>query len=495
MRNTNHEVTKHTKDARSRTTTYNAEPAEHAETAEPGVAVRNARRGRMFLPSCFRAFVVAFALVLAGAAFGQAGAPTLFEGARLIAGDGRAPIENSAILVENGSILRVGKRGIAVPRYTRRVDLTGKTIIPGLVLAHGHVGYLKGTTFAADNYTRGNLIDHLNRYLYYGVVAMMSTGTDPGDLPYQIRNEAHPGALFRTAGRGLAAPDASTGNLAMRGVAYGVTTEDDARRDVRELAAKRPDFVKIWVDDRNGAVKKLSPALYRAIIDEAHKHNLRVMAHVFYLTDARDLVDAGVDGFLHLVRDEEMDDALVTKMKAKQVFVTPNLSTSEAGTYTGKPAWLDEPALAETAGSDLLAKVAGVYAARAGGQPRTAASSSYSRQQRSLARLNAAGVTIALGDDTGIENTFYGYGEHRELELMVAAGMTPMQVIVAATRAPAELLHLTRLGTVAPGKSADFIVLDANPLENIANTRKISAVYQRGQAIDRAAMRKSWTQK
>jgi imidazolonepropionase-like amidohydrolase len=456
----------------------------------PGDVATPSKRAGLVLLGCLAVGV----LVAAVSSFAQPAAPTLFEGARLITGDGRAPIEDSAILVENGSVVRVARRGaIALPANARRVDLAGKTIIPGLVLAHGHIGYLKGTTFAAENYTRDNLLDHLNRYLYYGVVGMMSTGTDPGELPYQIRNEPHPGALFRTAGRGLAAPDASTGNLAMRGVAYGVTTEEEARRDVRELAAKKPDFVKIWVDDRNGAVKKLSPALYRAIIDEAHRHNLRVMVHVYYLADARDLVDAGADGFLHLVRDEEMDDALVSAMKAKHVFVTPNLSTSEAGTYSAMPAWLDEPSLAESATPDMIKKVAELYAARSTGQPRTAAVSSYAKQQRSVARLNAAGVTIALGDDTGIENTFYGYGDHRELELMVAAGMTPMQVIVAATRTSAELLRLNRLGTVAPGKSADFIVLDANPLDNIANTRKIAAVYQRGQEVDRARLRATWS--
>jgi imidazolonepropionase-like amidohydrolase len=423
----------------------------------------------------------------------QAGpSATLFEGARLIIGDGRA-IESGSVLVEGGTITRVGtSASVAAPKNTIRVDLTGKTIMPGIVLAHGHIGYLKGTTFERENYTRDNIIDQLKRYLYYGVVAMMSTGTDPGDLPYALRNQQHPGALFRTAGRGLAAPDASTGNLAMRSVPYGVTTEDEARRDVRELSAKKPDAIKIWVDDRNGTVKKLSPSLYRAIIDEAHKHNLRVIVHVYYLADARDLVEAGADGFLHLVRDEEMDDALVARMKAKHVFVTPNLSTSEAGTYGGKPAWLDDPLLAESASAPMIKKVADVYATRAGGAPRTAATASYQKQQRSVARLNAAGVTIALGDDTGIENTFYGYGEHHELELMVAAGMTPMQAIIAATRTSAELLKLDRLGTLASGKSADFIVLDANPLDNIGNTKKISKVYQRGQEVDRAALRADW---
>jgi imidazolonepropionase-like amidohydrolase len=422
-----------------------------------------------------------------------AGAGVLFEGARIIVGDSGPPIENGAFLVDQDRITRVGKKGeFQIPRGAMRVNLTGKTVMPALVNLHGHVGFQKGLTYAAENYTRENVMDHLNRYAYYGVGLVMSTGTDPGNLSYQLRDESHPGALLRTAGRGLAAPNAGPGAQAMRGVPYGVTTGEDGRRAVRELAAQKADFVKIWVDDRNGTVKKLSPALYKAIIDEAHKHNLRVMAHVFYLTDAHDLARSGVDGFLHLVRDEEMDDQLVALMKERRMFVTPNLSLSERATYAEKPAWLDDPFLAESVTRDVIKRLSETFINRS---PAALARSrdSYAKQQRSLRKLNAAGVTIALGDDSGVQDNFYGYAEHRELELMINAGMTPAQVIAASTSVPARLLNLGQMGTLQAGKNADFIVLDANPLDNIANTRKISRIYLRGKEVDRSALRAAWT--
>jgi imidazolonepropionase-like amidohydrolase len=291
-------------------------------------------------------------------------------------------------------------------------------------------------------------------------------------------------------------PNAGPGGAAMRDAAYGVTTEEQARTYVRELASKKPDQVKIWVDDRGGSVPKLTPDLYRAIIDEAHKHDLRVMAHVFYLADARDLVEAGVDGFLHSVRDAEMDDALVARMKQRNVYITPNLSINGRGVASQPTPWFDDPILAEVFSPAAIARVrpgaAQNAAAGRGGAANPGQPSSYEMQIRSLAKLNKAGVTIALGDDSGIQNSFPGYAALQQLERMAESGMTPQQVLVAATRTAAEVLRLTDMGTIAPGKSASFVVLDANPLDHLANARKISRVYMRGVEVDRAALRAQW---
>ncbi len=456
---------------------------------------------------CFT-YLLTFVLTTAAPAIAQT---TLYEGATLIRGDGTPAIEDSAFIVQNGTITRVGRaEDVRAPAGATRVDLTGKTVMPTLIDIHTHTGFQKGATYVPQNYGRDTIIGDLNRALWFGVSAVVSEGIDPGDAAFRIREDqaagtdrkaVRPGsaasrvasatrsggARLFTAGRGMGAPNAGPGADTYRGIAYDITTPDEGRRAVRELAAQKVDFIKIWVDDRNGRAPELSPPLYRAIIDEAHKHGIRVHAHVFYLVDAKGLVDAGIDGFTHLVRDKDMDDELVQAIVRRRVVIMPTLQNAERGRNTAPPpslaAWLNGPAR-DAIGAPLVERVLAAYSGRTAAQA-SAARERYAILQRSLKKLSDAGARIVLGGDTGLQDDPFGFAEHRELELMVEAGMTPMQAIVAATSRGADYLRLKDTGILAPGKRADLLVLDGNPLDDITNTRRIAQVFLRGRAVSR----------
>jgi imidazolonepropionase-like amidohydrolase len=436
------------------------------------------------------AFLILTAL-LAGCGPEQSSDPVvsaiLFEGATLLVGDNTAPIENSAFVMWNQKITSVGKKGeIQPPSGAFRVDLTGKTVMPALIDMHSHLGYtvVKTNETTKETYTRENLVDHLQRYAYYGIAATLSLGVDRGELPYDVRREPVLGAaLFLTAGRGIALPGMGPGADYRKDAAYGVTTEDEAIRVVQSLAARRVNFVKFWVDDRNGTVKKLPPPVYRAIIDEAHRNKLKAIAHIYYLADAKELMRSGVDGFAHGVRDRDIDEEFMTLLKQRTVFFTPNLPDRPMTEET-------LPLIAETLPPGQMQRIRDEMA-KVDSKARKTQLDFFNIQARNLKKINDAGVArIGFGTDSGVS---VGWTAHVEMADMVAAGMTPAQVITAATKTSAELLELSQLGTLAPGKSADFIVLDANPLENITNTRKISEVYIRGRQIDRATLKEAWT--
>lgn len=422
------------------------------------------------------------------------GTPSLlFEGARLIVGDTSSPIEHSAFIVEGGTIGQVGRQGeIDPPAGATRVDLTGKTVMPALVSTHVHVGLLDGTSFGPEHYTREQLVDHLQRYAYYGLAAVLSAGTDVGSLAFEVKKEQpQHAARLLTAGRGMAAPDGGPGIPSIAKTSFPISSAEEGRKRVQELAAQGADAVKIWVDDRNGRVKKLTPEIYRPIIDEARRHGMMTVAHVYDLKDAHELVDAGIHGFMHLVRDEVMDDQLIAKMKARHVFAAANIGGSHRAALSEIP-----PDTVDLLSQSVPASVVEQFRAGfANRDPKAlaAARATYDKMERSLAKLNAAGVTIVLGGDTGIPGAWHGWAEQYELERMVVAGMAPAQVIVAATSAAARVLRLNELGTLATGKSADFLVLDADPLQNINNRSRLSAVYLRGRPLDRAALRARWT--
>ena len=424
-------------------------------------------------------------------------AATLFENARVIVDARQAPLENASLLVDRGRVSKVGKKGsFKIPGGATRVDLAGKTVMPALIDPHVHLGYQKDATYSVNNFTHENAIDQLNRYAYVGVAAVLSMGTDIGNLPFQVREDQDAGkvggALWFTAGRGMAAPNAGPGNAELKPSAYALNTPDEARQAVREQIARHVAVIKVWVDDRNGTVAKTPPEIYSAIIDEAHRLGTRVVAHVYYLDDAKGLLRDGVDAFAHLVRDREMDDETIALIKQRGVYVMPNLGLAESRTYVNPPAWLDEPLFKETTPPEIAERIRAQYTGRPA--PATeAAKTTYRVMQRNLAKLNAAGVQIGFGADSGaVPDYFHGFNTHRELQLMVEAGMTPAQALTAVTAGSAAFLKMDDHGTLAPGKAADFLVLDGNPLEDISNTRKIARVYRKGQEVDRAALRASF---
>ncbi len=423
-------------------------------------------------------------LIAACSPGGESSSAVLYEGALLIVGDRTAPIANSAFLVEDGRFAAVGSAGaVDAPAGAARVDLSGKTVMPAIVDGHVHLGYadVAAMTDTPANYSRDNIVEHLERLAYHGVAAALSMGLDREEAS-GLREETIPGAaLFRMAGAGIAMPDAGPGAADRRDVPYGVTTEAEARAAVQELAAAGVDIVKVWVDDRNGTVEKLTPPLYRAAIDEAHAQGLRVAAHIYYLEDATELLRAGVDGFAHGVRDLPVDREFLGLLAERpDVFLMPNLPDS--GYLTER----DLDFRAETLPESAVERMREQLAARTGPIP----GRSYRLQSNNLLRMQATGIPIVLGTD----GDGAGWDAHEEMADMVAAGMTPAEVIVAATSAAAAVVGLDRSGSVAEGYSADFIVLDANPLENIYNTRRIDSVYLRGSEVDRAALPARWAE-
>jgi imidazolonepropionase-like amidohydrolase len=426
---------------------------------------------------------------------------TLFTGARLIIGDGQPPIEDASLLVRDGQVAQIGAaNALSTTVEARIVDLSGKTIMPAIVNPHGHIGYMKGAVADKANYSRENVLDHLHRLTYYGVSVFQSLGTDRDDIEISVRNDQRAStlsdpnlALLLTAGTGIVAPTEGSvngGPFFAADVLHESASAEDARQYVRELAAKKPDAVKFWVDDRWGTKAKLSPDIYAVIIDEAHKHGLKVIAHIFDLEDAKGVVRAGVDGIAHMVREPGPDDEFLALLVTHNVFAFTSMSIQK-GIPDGE-GWLDDPSLAETVSAEAIATLK----AQLRQVPQEMAASmkaSYAILEAGLRRYLACGVRVVLSADTGLFTQFPGFAEHRELEAMVQAGMPALEAIRAATQISADVLGLDDRGTLEPGKRADFIVLDANPLDDIANTRKIAAVYLKGEAVDRIALRKLWT--
>ena len=426
----------------------------------------------------------------------------VFTGARLIVGDGRV-LEDAAFVVKDGLIVEVGTAGeVDVPPGSTVIDLSSQTVMPALVNAHAHLGWEGYTSWGSENFTRDNLIDHLNRHAYYGVGTVISTGSDKEEIALQVRLEQRLGQVG--GARYLVSPGMGTpgGGPNPRFTAdsgwwglHSVTSAREARARVQMEAAKGIEILKIWVDardERRGAGVKLQPEIYRAILDEAHVRDIRVIAHATTLTDHKQLVRAGTRRFIHMPYDREVDAEYLALVEERNVFIVPTLGMVTKREPYRHPVFEDPFFQDQVAPHviDLLRDAVANNPAEVA--ERTAADEERSR--RIVGNFAKLSDRIILGTDAGAVGDFFGYADHLELELFVRFGMTPSEAIIAATKRAAEAFGLAQVGTLEVGKSADFVVLDANPLDEITNTRRISTVYLQGDEVDRDALRATWAQ-
>jgi imidazolonepropionase-like amidohydrolase len=395
----------------------------------------------------------------------EAAAPDMgkaWVGARIIDGTGGPPIEKGTLFIRGGRIEAVGKR-VKLPPGVTRVDATGKTIIPGLISAHSHV----------------NNMSQLGLYLRDGITTILSLG---GDKEFALRSQCASAAPGTVPHLYVAGPiQDSTGIPG----AVAVTTPEQARQSVDELILNKPDIVKVRVDDFLGARPKMSPEVYQAVIDEAHKNGYRTAAHVVLLDDAKGVLRAGVNYIAHSVRDREVDDEFIQLMKEHHAFYSPTLTREVAVfTYAETPAFFSDPFFLKEADPAEIAKMEDPKHQEAVRNDRAAQwyKDHLPIAMHNLKTLSDAGIVIAMGTDSGGgPGRFQGYFEHLELEYETKAGLTAMQALVSATSGAAQVVNISQhAGTLEKGKWADFVVLTANPLDDIRNTRKIDSVWISG---------------
>lgn len=443
-----------------------------------------------------RAVSLAFAASLVASAQQR---PVVLHNATLVDGTGSPARPHVDITFSKGLIDSVKPASNNAPKGATIVDCSGKTVIPGLISAHSHLGVIiNNAEPSANAFTTENVTAALNQFERYGVTTILSLGLNR-DLVYDLRDQQHAGKLggatILTAGRGIGVPNGAPPLAVAADQVDRPTTPDEARHDVDDFATHHADIVKIWVDPLHGRAPAMDPAIYSAVIDEAHKHHLHVAAHVYALADARQLITDNVDVVAHSVRDQPVDQAFIQSMIQHNTWYIPTLALDESFyLYATDPQIMQSSFFQQAAGPQLLAKLqAPDYISNTLAAPQTKqAQADHAIALKNLKTLYDAGVSVAFGTDSGaVPGRIPGFGEHRELEDLVTAGLTPLQAITLATGQTGRLIHALNpkfnLGLIAPDYSADLIIVSGDPLMDIRNTRHIEAVYHQGKLVPNPA--------
>lgn len=399
---------------------------------------------------------------------------TAFIGATVIDGTGRAPVVDGVVVVTDGKIAAVGARGrVAIPAGATRIDVKGKTIMPGIVNAHGHLFF--DTRSAVP--PRTQLADQLALYARYGVTTVYSLGDD-GVETVKLRDE------LRSApyGPGMA-------RLWVSGPVLTAKSPEEGRATVTANAARGVDIIKIRLEGPPDAPIR-TPAVYGAMIDQAHLEKLRIAVHMFTADETKGVVDAGADILAHSIRDRDVDPVLIAAIKANGVGYIPTLTRDlSVFVYESTPDFITDPFFTKEAA--YRAPLAPLLDPAAQARVKASASAqaikpALEQAKRNLKLLSDAGVPIAMGTDTGAPTgRWQGYFEHLEMEMMVEAGLTPMKVLVAATGGAAKVMRIDdQVGTLRPGRQADLLVLGADPLRDIRNTHSLEQVWIAGRKLD-----------
>ena len=398
---------------------------------------------------------------------------TAFTGATIIDGNGGKPIENGVLLLQHGRVIAVGtKDKVEIPQYASIRDVSGKTIIPGLINGHAHVGDVKG--IEGGHYSRENILDNLATYARYGITTVVSLGGDRQEAQ-QLR------AIHDTL-------SSSRARLFIAGEVIGGKTPAEALAIVEKNHQMGVDWMKIRVDDNLGTSAKVSEEVYRAVVNRSHERGYKIATHMYYLEDAKKLLQAGSDLLAHSVRDQPVDEDFIQLIKEKKVAYCPTL-TRELSTfvYGDTAAFFSDPFFLREYTRKTIQPL--LDPARQLSISSSQSAKTYQQQlpvaMANLKTLCDQGVPIVFGTDSGMPTRFMGYFEHLEMEMMAQAGLTPMQILLSATKNAAQHMGLKELGTLSTGQRADFIILDANPLLDIRNTRKIARVYINGKQVEK----------